>query len=146
MFSFCYFSGSQQRSGTPTKDEIYTPQASTTSAQPPLPPTSPQFMHQAAATLPPSYHPMYAMQPPPPLPSHMNLMSMPPMQQQQQQQQLMLDSASYHQGFMYNQPPPQLSPLATNPSQTTYQYPGSQSGKSHDPNSSKIFTRFISIY
>lgn len=122
-----------QRSGTPTKDETYQ-----STNQPPLPPTSPQFMQQAQPPPPPppmQYHPMYQIQAPPP--STMGMMTMPPHLQcstmpQTATSQLMVDP-SFHQNFMYNQPPPQLSPLNGN-SQSNYQFPNQQGKISISPN------------
>ena len=108
------------RPDTPTKDEVY---------QPPLPPsTSPQFVMSQQAPPPPlpppqslPFHSMYQMQPPPP-PPPMNMMSIPPPPPPPlgTSPQLMIDPNSFHQNYMYNQPPPQISPLGG------YQYPGAK--------------------
>lgn len=126
---------STQRPGTPTKDEIYQPAAASGAPPPPpppLPPTSPQFIHQAQPPPPPppsapmQFHPMYQMQHPPP--HHMGLMNMqpnmPPLPSSDPSQ-LMVDP-NFHPNFMYNQPPPQLSPVPTGGA-VQYQYPNQQS-------------------
>ncbi len=84
------------RSATPTKDEVYQP--------PPLPPsTSPHFQQAPPAPPPLQFHPMFQMQQAPPL----GLMAMmPPIQIE--------PGAHFHPPFgLYNQPPPQISPLGS---------------------------------
>ena len=129
-------SSSQQRAGTPTKDEIYQP------PQPPLPPTSPQFIHQNQQPPPPAapmqFHPMYQIQHPPPHP--MGMMNMQPHMQpplpSSATSQLMVDP-NFHPNFMYNQPPPQLSPLTPTAAvaNVQYQYPNQQNKMMISPGS-----------
>jgi len=78
----------QGRSVTPTKDELF---------------SSTHFQQAPPAPPPLQFHPMFQMQQPPPL----GLMSMmPPLQVD--------PAAHFHAQFgLYNQPPPQISPLSS---------------------------------